>query len=226
MDKSKFRISGIYNEESFDLCNQLGIDEFGLDFRPRSMNFFPGYRFINLLNSRNSVRHRYFLHYAYESELAIFKMLADIKEKTAVNSKQLILIFSEDREGEFFRQFQLPFAHYFKNCKTLERLLLEPLFREVIFSYQEIEYLCQKGQGILFLKQVYEMCADRPDLHVTLKLPWEFDMVSSIFDFFHFDSYLLSICPQMEKSYRHLDEDKFFQGMSSIRSQLADIIVY
>ena len=220
MGEPKLRILGIYDEGTFQLSEDLGVRELGFDFCPRSANFFQGYRFIKLLNAKNSFHYQYSLHYTHESELATHKMLTDIAQQTDVQRKQLSLAFSDNRGKNFYQQFGLPFAWYFENLKSLEELLDGPLFKEIILSYSELEFLHGQGNAFLLLKEIKERCAERPDITLSLRIPWALDILTSIFDFFHFDHYLLSISPHIEKSYRLVDGEKLTKSVHEIRGQL------
>ncbi|MCY4644205.1 MAG: hypothetical protein OXB88_06260 [Bacteriovoracales bacterium] len=220
MSEVGLRVLGIYDRQIFELCENLGILQFGHDFRPKSLNFFQGYRFISMLNAANDPRYRYGLHYADEMDFAIQKMLFDIERETDVQRKQLHLLFSDDRGRSYYGQFGLPFAWYFKSLKSFKALIGDPLLTEVILDYSEIEFLHGQGKAVSVLKEIRQICSDRTDFHISLTVPWVPNLLSSLFDFFHFDLYLPSISPYVEKSYRLIDGAKLAQNIDSLRSLL------
>ena len=223
MSESSFRILGIYNEKTFQLSENLGVHQMGFDFRPKSFNFFQGHCLIELLNRKNRPHYKYFLHYAHERDFVIHKMLADIDEYTDVPRDQLTLVFSDNQGLDFYEQFNLPFAWHFESLKSLKGPLESPLFTEISLSYSEIEFLHGQGHAILLLNEIKQLCSVHSHLTLSLRLPWELDMAASIFDFFHFDHYLLSISSQVEKSYRLVDSDKFTRHVHQIQGQLANM---
>ena len=223
MDETTFRILGIYDKSTFQLSEKLGVHQMGFDFRPKSFNFFQGHCFIELLNVKNRPHYQYFLHYANERDFVIHKMLADIDKYTDVERDQLTLVFSGNEGLDFYQQFNLPFAWYFENLKSLKGSIESPLLTEVILSYLEIEFFHGQGKAISLLNEIKQLCSGDSNLALSLRLPWELDTVASIFDFFHFNHYLLSISSQVEKSYRLVDSDKFTRHVYQIQGQLANM---
>ena len=216
-------IFGIYGQEALLLSKKLGVEQFGFDFRPKSFNFLQGYRFIKLLNSLGHHRYQYFLHYAHDQNFIIDRMIKDVAEQTDVSRKQLILVFSGSQGGEFYQQFGLRFAWFFESLRILSKLVNYDLFQEVILDYCELEFLHGRGRAILLLKEVRDICASRSDVKISLRLPWELDILASVFDFFYFDRYLLAISSGVERAYREVDAGKFTRSFQQVAGQLAAI---
>lgn len=213
------RVDGIYNIETYKKLREIGVNAYSFDFRPRSLNFLQQYRFMELLETSDGLG-SFYLHYAYEPDFVIQKMVVDLKTNHSEIFEQILLTFSDTQALDFYEKFKMNFAVEFQSDEQINRLIESPLLKEVIINYSDLEMHHGQGNVIQFLQKIFQLKSNRTDLQLSLRLNWDFDRIDSIFDFFQFDQYIVSINQQIESQYRQVDLQKLHQSIDIIAQQL------
>lgn len=213
------RVDGIYNLETYNKLREIGVNEYSFDFRPRSLNFLQQYRFMELLDSSDGLG-RFYLHYAYEPDFVIQKMLDDLAKAFPEIYSQIILVFSDTQELSFYEKFQVNYAVEYQSEEQINKLIKSNFLKEIIVDYSDLEIHHGQGKGMHFLQNIFKLKKQRNDLSLSLRLKWDFDRIDSIFDFFQFDHYVVSINQQIESQYRQVDLQKLQRHIDTIAQQL------
>ena len=88
MEKNNLRIDGIYDFRTVHFLEQKMVQNYSLDFRTRSFNFLQQHKFFELLGKDIKKDNRYFLHYAYEKDFIISKMIDDLRYELGIGDNE------------------------------------------------------------------------------------------------------------------------------------------
>ncbi len=217
--KTTIRIDGIYSNELLTKLKAQGETEFSFDFRARSLNFLQQYKFLECIKGNISNGDKLFLHYSNEQDYIIQKMLDDLKVESPEYSSQIYLYFSDVKEKEFYESFEKPFSWEFDNIRHLEKIVDSKYFNELVIPFSLIQWHHGKGDSIPMLTKIFNL-RNKHKFNISIKINWDFSIIESVFDFFHFDSYIIPVSHYVETSYRNIDLQKIDNQIDIIKNQL------
>lgn len=223
MDVPKIRVDGIYDLDTLKLLHERRINFFGFDFRPLSFNFLQQHVFFEMLDELINSNHIYYLRYANEPAFATEKMLTDLREKFGEKSvaKYFMLEFSDDRDSEFYDQFNQPFYWHYTNFQELEKILLSNNLVGIILDHHILDNLHLSGTLFDFMRKFYQRIGDKP---VILNIKWDSSIITSLFDFFKFESVTISIDSSVENSYRNINQSALTVNLNYLQSKIYNMV--
>ncbi len=222
---SRIKIDGTYNQKTITMLEELKINDFSFDLRPKSFNFVQEYVLLDIIKTSFRPWNRYYLHFENEKEYVIKKILNDVKEaaiKTDSATAQmdnLFLEFSDGLDVLFYESFETPYLFHLDERHHLEDFLSSKYLRAINLSYSYLHHLQQSGKfGEFaggFLKLVKKLEPHRK-VEVMLSMDWDEDVFPSLFHYLQFNVISLPLNNKVELSYRNIDYEllkKYMKGM-------------
>jgi len=221
---SRIKIDGTYNQNTITMLEELKINDFSFDLRPKSFNFIQEHVLLDILKAIYRPWNRYYLHFENEKEYVIEKILHDVQELVVKsgNSTDLVenifLEFSDGLALHYYESFKTPYLFHLDERHRLEDLKAGKYLRSINFSYSYLHHLQQSGKlGEFvggFLKQLKRM---EPPLKMELMLSmdWNDDPFFSLFHYFQFNVISFPLNQKVELSYRNIDYEllkKYVKG--------------
>lgn len=214
---SELRISGIYDKKCFAWAKSNGFTQFQFSLIPTSLNFVQFYKIQEILGEGASGNFSFLFQNESEGSINYFlQQIAGVLKK-----EQAQLAFADQKEKSYYNQFSYAFSIEIDNLEGLKKLVDSEFLNEVILPYSSLEFLHGRGEVQDFLKSIFQY-KQKHDFSVGIKLPWDFDKISSIFDFYSFDFFQLAINSNVEESYRNFSEFKANRGLKGISFLLKD----
>lgn len=219
MNNLNFKIDGIYDEGALKSVMDQGVRRVSFDLRPKSFNFIQIYRIQEILKSVGDLPKDFkvYLHFQDESEFSI-KYIVDEIAKTIGNHSQIRVYLSDQKDITYYQNLKHEFSWELTTLDNLKQISLTKGFREVILPFELVEFYHGRNQAFEFLNRLMTMKKDQFEL--CLKIPWDFDKIESIFDFYQFDSYLLSVNSKIENSFRNFNHKAMSGLLDTISNQL------
>lgn len=216
------RIDGIYDLSTLSFLSSRGVAEFGFDFRPLSLNFLQQHVFFEILDELINSNHHYYLRYANEPAFVTEKMLTDLRERFGETSvkKYFTLEFSDDRDADFYNQFDMPFIWRFSSMEQLDKLLSLENLVGVVVDHSDLEGYQDNGRLFDFLKELYGKVGERK---VILNLKWNSSLISSVLDFYPVDTLKVAIDNSVELSYRQVDQNRLGHQLNFLQTKIYNV---
>ena len=218
--KGKVRIDGVYDLKTIRFLEEIGIDEYGLDFRPKSFNFIPEHQFLEIMESTYSHHKRYFLLFSAEKEFVVKKIVEDLqmtllKANIPWPTANIFLDLSDMKDPKFCLQLGVPFfIRITPDTKNLTDFLT-PMAKGIIIDFEHLKMVEKNGGprgGIdSFIQGIHEDWQKRIGRHarpeLALNLDWFQEGILNHWDS-RFDFKILPINNKVEYSYRRVNYQK------------------
>ena len=206
--EQKLRIDGIYDKRTLKHLKDQGIKDFCFDFSPRSFNFIQEYVFLeqilHLLNSSD----RIFLHFSRSNDPMILKIIVDLK-KEGHSLDNIFFEFDEWTQEVNPLNFDYNYLLNFSiNIDTAK--LIGKNFRGLIFNFEFFEELHRSRSLNNFANNFYTKYYTTlgENSLMLLKIDWNSNLLTSIFDLFEFNLISFPINSKIEVCYRNVDFNK------------------
>jgi hypothetical protein len=205
MDKFP-KISGIYDQRTMKFLKEKGISFFSFDFDPKSFNFLPCETFREIIFENYSPLDSYHLHFSKSSQLNIENTIQNFLMASGQAKDFLSNLYLEidDSDMKNAPDLNLPILAKIDFQSPLEQILKNPNLRGFIIDFSQLEIEKDQAKAFHFLNIIFMLKA-KHNLRIDLKIPWESNISSSIFDFFPFDYIELSINRKVEVCYRNVN---------------------
>jgi hypothetical protein len=205
MDKFP-KISGIYDQRTMKFLKEKGISFFSFDFDPKSFNFLPCETFREMIFENYSPLDSYHLHFSNSSQLNIENTIQNFLIASGQSRDFLTNLYLEidDVDMKNAPNFNLPILAKVNFQSSLEQMLKNSNLRGFIIDFSQLEIEKDQSKAFHFLNIIFMLKA-KHNLRIDLKIPWESNISSSIFDFFPFDFIELSINRKVEVCYRNVN---------------------
>jgi hypothetical protein len=212
----KFKIEGIYDQRTLKLLKSRNIRDFGFNFSPTSFNFIQEHVFLEELIPLLDPKDRIYLHFTRSNDPMIKKVLLDLK-KVGIDSQSIYVECDEWSESPVNLGVKY-FLNYFpeldvKNCDSDN-------FSGIIFKFSFFEDLQRRGILNNFIANFYTHFKKylSEEKRIVLKIEWNDNVFSSLFDFLDIDLMSFSINSQIEVCYRNVDLKKLASEMEIIKT--------
>lgn len=212
----KFKIEGIYDQRTLKLLKSRSIRDFGFNFSPTSFNFIQEHVFLEQLIPLLDPKDRIYLHFSRSNDPMIKKVLLDLK-KIGIDPLNIYIECDEwsDSPKELGVKY---FLNYYpeleiKNCDSSN-------FSGIIFNFSFFEDLQRKGILNNFIANFYTHFKKylSEEKKIILKIEWNDNVFSSLFDFLDIDLMSFSINSQIEVCYRNVDLKKLANEMELMKT--------
>lgn len=218
--QENWRIGGVYDESILEWANQNSFTQLQFDLVPTSLSFVQLYRIQEIMEKLPDMTScDVYLNFQNEKQGSIEYILNEVKKSSPSYEKNLKLLFTDILEKSFYEKFNIPFSVDVDSLEFAKKVVKTELNKELLISFTTLEFLHGRNQDQDFLKEIFKLKQEF-EFDVYIKLPWEFDKISSIFDFYHFDGYLLNVNTYVENSYRQFNAKKASEYLESIKFQL------
>lgn len=210
----RVRIDGIYDLRTLKHLKQNQLKDFCFDFSPRSFNFIPEHIFLEQLVPLLGHLDRVFVHFPLSNDLMVAKLANDLK-KAGIDLGQVYFEFDEWSPEVSAKNFE--FNYLLRYSKDLDvNKAIGKNFCGFVFEFSLLEDLYQKNLLNRFTANFHTRFHSLlKDPHfLVLKLQWNSNIMSSLFDFFEFDLISMPISSDIEVCYRNVDLSKLSAEMN------------
>ena len=222
---SRIKIDGTYNQYTITMLEEMKINDFSFDLRPKSFNFVQEYVLLDILKEIYRPWNRYYLHFENEKEYVIEKILYDVKASAAETDgttdliENILLEFSDGLPVQYYESFKTPYIFHLDERHRFEDFLASKYLRAVNLSYTYLHHLHQGGKlgefAGSFLKLLKRL-EQHQKIEVMLLRDWDEDIFPSLLHYFQFHVTSFPLNHKVELSYRNLDYEllkKYTKGM-------------
>jgi hypothetical protein len=205
MDKSP-KISGIYDQRTMKFLKEKGVSFFSFDFDPKSFNFLPCETFREMIFENYSPLDHYHLHFLQSSKQNIENTLQNFLMASGQNKSFLTNVFLElnDSDYKMSEIMNIPTLIKINFQSSLDELVKISQIKGFIIDFGELNLEIDQAKAFHFLNIIFMLKA-KHNLRIDLKIPWESNISSSLFDFFPFDHIELTINRKVEVCYRNVN---------------------
>jgi hypothetical protein len=210
--KNLIRLDGIYNIKTLNAARSMGIQSFQFDFRPRSFNFLQLHAFQEMIETPSKVKEEYFLHFSEEKDFLINKVIEDttnILEKGPIDYS-IILEFSDEKEAQFYDQFNTPFYWCYSPGSSVEEVLQCYNLRGIVWSLDLLQEFGQSRSLELIFDQFWDNYGEhirRMKLKNLIKGIRPLAFLQGVLNMMPFDFVSIPVDHHFESSYRKIDVD-------------------
>ncbi|OFZ22192.1 MAG: hypothetical protein A2202_03785 [Bdellovibrionales bacterium RIFOXYA1_FULL_36_14] len=222
---SRIKIDGTYNQYTITMLEEMKINDFSFDLRPKSFNFVQEYVLLDILKEIYRPWNRYYLHFENEKEYVIEKILNDVKasaiktDNTTDLIENILLEFSDGLPVQYYESFKTPYIFHLDERHRLEDFLACKYLKAVNLSYAYLHHLHQGGKlgefAGSFLKLLKRL-EQHQKIEVMLLRDWDEDIFPSLLHYFQFHVTSFPLNHKVELSYRNLNYEllkKYIKGM-------------
>jgi hypothetical protein len=215
--EQRLRIEGIYDQRTLKHLKTFGMKDFCFDFSPRSFNFIQEYVFLEHILSQIGPTDRIFLHFLRSNDPMVSKIIEDLN-KFKFNMNNVYFEFDEWSEEikpiNFSCNYLLNFSHVIDHAKFIGNN-----FQGFIFNFKFFEELYNLNLLNNFASNFYtryHSIVSEKSL-MLLKVDWEDNLLTSVFDLFEFNLISLPINSKIEVCYRNVDLKKLSNEMDLLK---------
>ncbi len=220
MKNRNWRIGGIYDKSILDWCNAHQIRQIQFDLRPTSPSFVQFYIVQDLISHLSETSdHKIIFNFQNEKEASINYLLEEVKKSRPHWERSLLLFFTDQREVGFYKNFKYPQAIEIDNLEFVKKVLENSQLEELIIPYHSLEFLSGRGELPNFLSELFNI-QSKNNIKLGVHLDWDSDIISSIFDFYTFDFFTLSVSRKVENGYRQFDSTAASSCFNNLKKQL------
>ena len=206
------KVSGLYNHRIIKQLNELGINSFEFDFRPRSFNFIQKYVLEEIIKEIN-LGEKIFLHFANEVDFIINDILSVFKE----SEHRVFLSFSDDQELSFYESFETPFFWHYRADAVSKNILKYKDLAGVVFDLEFLNELSAKGTLLNFYSNFLQITSGR-ELQMVINIDWDGAISSEILELFSPDFLDVAISNKVEICYRNVDSKKVENSIKFLKN--------
>lgn len=213
----KVRIDGIYDQRTLKHLKQTELRNFSFDFSPRSFNFIQEYVFLGQIVPLLTESDRIFFHFNRSNDPMVVK-LAEDSRKAGLKSEAIFFEFDEWSPEMDPEKFPFHYILHFSGEQSIPKSL-GPKFCGFSFDYSFFEDLYHKNLLNRFSSNFYTRFGpSMGEAHfLILKMQWNSNLISSLFDLFDFELVALPISPEIEVCYRNVDLKKLTHEMGMLK---------
>ena len=204
MEKVTYQLNGIYDERTIKAAKELGVNRFGFDFRPRSLNFIQQHLFLDLSKSFLGSE-KIILEFENEKDFIIKKIVDDFK---ASFENEIVLSFNCDQDIEYYRSLECPFMIVFRpwfkavdfyKIKNFRGFIFDEVFLRELYSANKIETFSANFHGHWYEAQ------RKNNYELIFHTSWDSDFEESILLYFDIDVHVVRIDTQVETCFRNVN---------------------
>ena len=211
--EQRLRIEGIYDQRTLKHLKTFGMKDFCFDFSPRSFNFIQEYVFLEHILSQIGSTDRIFLHFLRSNDPMVLKIIEDLN-KFKFNMNNVYFEFDEWSEEikpiNFSCNYLLSFSHGIDHAKFIGNN-----FQGFIFNFKFFEELHNlnllNNFATNFYTRYHSIVSEKSLM--LLKVDWEDNLLTTVFDLFEFNLISLPINSKIEVCYRNVDLKKLSNEM-------------
>lgn len=203
-------INGVYNIDTIKMLENLGINKFSFDCRPKNFNFIQLHAITDLL-SQISNQSKIGLLFDNEQALGIERIVDEVKKHY---SGDIDLYFYGSNEKEYYDSIPYSFYWGFDQTYNFNHFYHNEKFKGFILDYRDIEPIDDISRQLEFLKKLAH------DRVVKIQIDWNTAIAQSLFDFYNFDSIVLEVNNLIESSFRNIDTLKVKDHLQKLVKQL------
>ncbi|MCO4795063.1 MAG: hypothetical protein KC493_15205 [Bacteriovoracaceae bacterium] len=227
--KTRLKVTGIYDQTSFSLLQEEGINLFGFDFRVRSFNFLQQHNFLELLKANYQTNFHFDLIFQDEKDFVIQKMVDDLSEtlskmgKTKDHMDHFSLHFTDAKGKEFYDSFKTPYVWEYHPMEDLNKLATSEYLKGIILPYELLSEYNTSGEFHQFVAKFLKSLSNngsRKGISLGLKMDWKSDLFPSLNEFLVFDYWQIDINSNIETSYRQISKDQLKLSVGEVRKGL------
>ncbi len=198
------KIDGIYDDGLWDNVIRGGITFLGFDFRPRSMNFLPEYRFLEWMETRFSTKHSYFLKFDHENPLFLEKIVNDLSSSLGgeIIREQFFFEFEFEHRFDLLKELPLKLSVYFREGLLREVSRAPENFRYLVLTGKELEEASAQNRLGYLWREVFEIVKINPQIELVLKQEWRSSLLHSAIDMLPIRLLSLEVNNEVEEAYR------------------------
>lgn len=206
--EQKLRIDGIYDKRTLKHLKEQGIKDFCFDFSPKSFNFIQEYVFLEQILNLLNYSDRIFLHFSRSNDPMIQKIIDDLK-KAGHSLDNIFFEFDEWSKDITPINFEYNFLLNFSSDVDVSKLMGKNC-RGLIFNFEFFEELHRSRSIQNFSNNFYTKYYTtlNENCLMLLKIDWNNNLQTSIFDLFEFDLISFPINSKIEICYRNVDFNK------------------
>lgn len=213
----KVRIDGIYDQRTLKHLKLSGMKEFCFEFSPKSFNFIQEHVFLQQLVPLFSESDRLFVHFSRSNDPMV-KKLADDMATSGVNMSNVFFEFDHWSPEMKAESFEHNYLLSFSNDPEITSALGNK-FCGFYFDFSFFEDLYHKNLLQRFAANFYTRFGASIDENgfFIMKMNWNSNLISSLFDLFEFNMVALPINPDIEVCYRNVDLKKLSTEMNLLK---------
>lgn len=205
------RISGIYDYRTIQFLQELKINHFSFDLRPRSLNFIQEYRLIEILEKMQLGN--IYLRFENEQSYIIERIYNNCLKAFG---GRVLLELSGNIDIGFIKENKFPFL-FVVNEKDLELIPVDELCVGHTFSYEFLQMMHLRGEFVAWVSAYYrKFNASSLNNIQILDIDWDSDIFPSLYEYFDFDLRNLPINGKIEVCYRNVDLNKISTNLKTI----------
>lgn len=213
----RVRIEGIYDLRTLKHLKQNQLKDFCFDFSPRSFNFIQEHVFLDQLVPLLGTRDRIFVHFARSNDPMITKLVGDLK-KAGVDLGQVFFEIDEWSTEIIPDNFEYNYVLHYSSDLDISKSIGKK-FCGLVFEFSFFEDLFHKNLITRFSTNFYARF--HPFLSeshfMILKMQWNTNVISSLFDLLDFNLISMPISPDIEVCYRNVDLNKLSIEMDMLK---------
>jgi hypothetical protein len=214
----QIRAQGIYDTRTMTFLEEKNIPYVGLDFRPKSFNFLPQYKFFEIVENSKNLNSKLCFHYCDEQNFVIQKMIDDIQNgyegarPCGLKHGDYLLEFSDVQETSYYNSFKTDFYWHYKPISEFKDILKSNYLKGIVLDFKFLKELHEENNFHNFVNNFYQLFLERKDtVKLILEVDWDDDIFPSIWNFFDFSIISLPVNNKVEVCYRNVDLNKFSQ---------------
>lgn len=213
----RVRIDGIYDQRTLNHLKQTELRDFSFDFSPRSFNFIQEHVFLEQLVPLLTDNDRIFFHFNRSNDPMVTK-LADDSRKAGVRPENIFFEFDEWSQEINTETFPHQYLLHYSGEQNVPKTL-GPNFFGFTFEFSFLENLFHKNLLTRFSTNFYTRFGTRlnESHQLVLKMQWNSNIISSLFELFDFDLISWPIGPEIEVCYRNVDLKKLSNEMTMLK---------
>lgn len=215
--EQKLRIEGIYDKRTLNHLKMQGLKDFCFDFSPTSFNFIQEYVFLEQILSLLDPSDRVFLHFGRSNDPMVKKLIEDLLK----SGKSLDNVYFEfDVWSENFEAINFEYNYLLNFSKDTDpSKSIGVNFKGFIFNFSFFEDLHRSSLLNIFASNFYTRYNTKltDQSLMLLKIDWDSNLLSSLFDLFEFNLLSFPINSKIEVCYRNVDLNKLNTEMSLLR---------
>lgn len=216
MQRTSLKISGIYNQSTLEFLKEnSGVQSFGFDLRPLSLNFIQHEILLEIMASQSEAGLKFYLLFYGEKDFAIHKFIDDLCDIFSEDFffQNILLEFADEKDFDWYLQFKKPFCLHYHKDLDLKRAFSHPLCRGIHFSQEDFKANPSLQDIVKEIKQDQENLSKT---NLSLEIDWEEVILDTLYDKIDWDFLTLGINNTVEVCYRHVDQKKLEDGLQVV----------
>ncbi|MBL6991635.1 MAG: hypothetical protein ISR65_17755 [Bacteriovoracaceae bacterium] len=215
----RVKLDGIYDKRTIKSIKEVGVVDYGFDFRPRSFNFLQGHLCQEIVQQTYDGLSRYYFHFCNEQHYIIEKIFTDVINVDNNLKDNILLEFSDIRESQFYDQFRIPFFWHYDPSVSLKEIVRSKYLKGIVLQYNFLEESLRDKTLNRFASNFYTQMFAQPkqlELELILQLEWGVSIKRDVINTLDFDKVALPVNSEVEICYRNVNQVRLKSEINSI----------